>query len=44
MRILICNAGSTSLKFQLLSMPEETVLAAGRIERVGSPCGGLFVY
>ncbi len=36
MKILVCNIGSTSLKYQLFSMPDETVLAKGRIERVGS--------
>jgi acetate kinase len=36
MKVLICNIGSTSLKYQLFSMPEETVLAKGRMERVGS--------
>ena len=35
MKILICNAGSTSLKFKLWDMPELKVLAEGRIERVG---------
>ncbi|MEE1200923.1 MAG: acetate/propionate family kinase [Christensenellales bacterium] len=35
MNILICNAGSTSLKFKLWKMPELTVLAEGRVERVG---------
>ena len=34
-KILAINAGSSSLKFQLLSMPEEAVLAVGLIERVG---------
>ena len=34
-KILAINAGSSSLKFQLLAMPEETVLAVGLIERVG---------
>jgi acetate kinase len=34
MNILVPNLGSTSLKFQLLEMPAETVLANGRIERV----------
>ena len=29
------NAGSSSLKFQLLEMPEETVLMQGIIERIG---------
>jgi acetate kinase len=32
--ILIPNLGSTSLKYQVLTMPEETVLAKGRVERV----------
>lgn len=35
MRILIVNVGSTSLKFRLFEMPEESVLAVGKIERVG---------
>src|SRR5690625_3894690 len=29
------NAGSSSLKFQLILMPEEKVLAKGLIERIG---------
>lgn len=36
MKILICNAGSTSLKFKLWDMPALTVLADGKVERVGS--------
>lgn len=36
MKILICNAGSTSLKFKLWDMPQYAVLAEGRVERVGS--------
>lgn len=36
MKILICNAGSTSLKFKLWDMPALSVLAEGRVERVGS--------
>ncbi len=34
MNILVPNLGSTSLKYQLLNMPAETVLAKGRLERV----------
>jgi acetate kinase len=34
MNILVANLGSTSVKYQLLSMPDETVLAQGKIERV----------
>ncbi len=39
MKIIAVNAGSSSLKFQLLSMPEETVIASGVIERIGLPDG-----
>lgn len=40
MKILICNVGSTSLKYKLFDMDNaETVLASGRIERVGAPMG-----
>ncbi len=34
MNLLIPNLGSTSLKYQLLEMPAERVLARGRLERV----------
>jgi acetate kinase len=34
LNILVPNLGSTSLKFQILAMPAETVLAKGRFERV----------
>lgn len=36
MKILICNAGSTSLKFKLWEMPSLSTLAEGKVERVGS--------
>ncbi|MCB1018520.1 MAG: acetate/propionate family kinase [Bryobacterales bacterium] len=39
MRILIPNLGSTSFKYQLLEFPTETVLARGRMERIGRPGG-----
>ncbi|MFD1362262.1 acetate kinase [Lentibacillus salinarum] len=35
--VLAINAGSSSLKFQLIRMPEETVLAKGLVERIGLP-------
>ena len=35
MRILVLNSGSSSLKFQLFSMPEESILCSGLIERIG---------
>ncbi len=34
MNILIANLGSTSVKYQLLEMPSEAVIAKGKIERV----------
>ena len=36
MKVLVCNVGSTSLKFKLFDMPGDTVLAEGKVERVGS--------
>lgn len=35
MKILAVNAGSSSLKFQLLDMPEEKVISSGLVERIG---------
>lgn len=34
MNVLIANLGSTSVKYQVLEMPAERVLAQGKIERV----------
>ena len=36
MYILVSNVGSTSLKFKLFEMPQERLLCAAKIERVGS--------
>jgi len=36
MNILIINAGSSSIKFQLIQMPSETVICSGMVERIGS--------
>ncbi len=36
MKILVLNAGSSSMKFTLFSMTNETVLAKGQVERLGS--------
>lgn len=35
MNILIINSGSSSIKFQLLNMDDESVLASGLVERIG---------
>jgi acetate kinase len=39
MKCLIPNIGSTSFKYKVMNMPEESLLAAGRIERIGQPDG-----
>ncbi|HFI0567593.1 TPA: acetate/propionate family kinase [Streptococcus suis] len=36
-KIFAINAGSSSLKFQLLSMPDEAIIAKGIFERIGEP-------
>ncbi|MHC5122303.1 MAG: acetate kinase, partial [Planctomycetota bacterium] len=35
MKVLIINAGSSSVKYQLYQMPEASVLAKGLVERIG---------
>lgn len=35
MKIMAVNAGSSSLKFQLLEMPSEEVITSGLVERIG---------
>jgi acetate kinase len=37
MNILIINAGSSSVKYQLIDMRDESVLAKGQVERIGIP-------
>jgi acetate kinase len=44
MKCLIPNIGSTSFKFRVLDMPQESVLAEGRIERIGQPGGEFADY
>ncbi len=39
--ILVINSGSSSLKFQLIQMPQEQVLASGLVERIGQESGKL---
>ena len=34
-KIMAVNAGSSSLKFQLLEMPEEVVITEGLVEKIG---------
>ncbi|MEP6260536.1 MAG: acetate kinase [Gillisia sp.] len=39
--ILVINSGSSSLKFQLIKMPDEKILASGLVERIGQELGKL---
>lgn len=43
MKILVINAGSSSLKFQLIDMRDETVLAKGICEKIGFE-NGIITY
>ena len=38
-KILVINSGSSSIKFQLLEMGDESVLASGLVERIGEKEG-----
>ena len=40
MKILVINCGSSSLKYQLMDMSDESVLCIGAIERIGLPISG----
>ncbi|MGN0172523.1 MAG: acetate kinase, partial [Acutalibacteraceae bacterium] len=42
MKILVINAGSSSLKYQLIDMDNEQCLAKGICERIGA--GGMFSH
>jgi acetate kinase len=44
MKILTINAGSTSIKFKLYSMPKESVVAYGKIENIGQASPVLSFY
>ena len=40
MKILVINCGSSSLKFQVIDMTDESVICKGTIERIGLPITG----
>ena len=44
MKILVCNVGSTSLKFKLFDMPQESVLIESKVERIGENAPAFFTY
>ncbi|MCE5186522.1 MAG: acetate kinase [Planctomycetaceae bacterium] len=37
MKVLVINAGSSSIKYQLFEMPAGTIVAKGMVERIGEP-------
>ncbi|HUF38023.1 MAG TPA: acetate kinase [Anaerolineales bacterium] len=41
MKILVLNAGSSSIKYKLFNMDGPTVIAAGRVERIGEEQGAV---
>ena len=41
MRILVLNCGGSSVKYQLVEMPKERVMARGSVERIGKEDGEL---
>jgi len=41
MKILVINSGSSSIKYQLLDMEDESVLVSGLVERIGEEQGSL---
>lgn len=41
MKVLVINSGSSSIKFQVLDMTTETVLASGLVERIGEVIGNI---
>lgn len=42
-KVMVANAGSSSLKFQLFNMPEEEVICSGLIERIGLEMGAFTI-
>lgn len=42
MKILVINAGSSSLKYQLIDMSDESIIAKGNCERIGA--GGIITH
>jgi len=44
MKVLVSNVGSTSLKFKLFDLPEETVLCEAKVERVGNVEEAIYLY
>ena len=44
MYIMVVNCGSSSLKFQLIQLPAERVVAKGLVDRIGQKVSAQFIY
>ena len=44
MKVLVINAGSSSIKYQLYQMPGATVIARGMVEPIGEKTSKLYTY
>lgn len=42
-KVMAVNAGSSSLKFQLINMPSEEVITSGLVERIGQEVGNFVI-
>ena len=42
-KVMAVNAGSSSLKFQLINMPSEEVITSGLVERIGQEVGNFLI-
>ena len=42
-KVMAINAGSSSLKFQLINMPSEEVITSGLVERIGQEVGNFVI-
>ena len=42
-KVMAVNAGSSSLKFQLINMPSEEVITLGLVERIGQEVGNFVI-
>ncbi len=41
MKVLVINSGSSSIKYQLFTMPEQKVICSGLVERIGLEIGNI---
>ncbi|WP_316899491.1 acetate kinase [Pseudodesulfovibrio indicus] len=41
MKVLVINSGSSSIKYQLINMADESVMVSGLVERIGEEMGSL---